>query len=87
MATSIQKAITMQAAREYQMMSNGDSGTDNYLAQLEAKYTAKAKGEDAKDKGASILSNGTQPVLKMLYGRKQYYDPSQVRTGPNDPTN
>jgi hypothetical protein len=87
MATSIQKAITMQAAREYQMMSNGDAGTDQYLAQLEQKYTAKAKGEDAKDKAYSILYNGTIPVLKMLYGRQQYYNPDGLRFGPSDPTN
>jgi hypothetical protein len=87
MTTSIQKAITMQAAREYQMMSNGDAGTDQYLAQLEQKYTAKAKGEDAKDKAYSILYNGTIPVLKMLYGRQQYYNPDGLRFGPSDPTN
>lgn len=86
MTTSIQKAITMQAAREYQMMSNGDAGTDQYLAQLEQKYTAKAKGEDAKDKAYSILYNGTIPVLKMLYGRQQYYNPDGLRFGPSDPT-
>lgn len=87
MTTSIQKAVTMQASREYQMMSNGDAGTDQYLAQLEMKYTAKAKGEDAKDKSYSILSNGTLPVLKMLYGRHQYFNPNQFRYGPIDPTN
>ena len=87
MPTPIQKAIVMQAAREYQMMSNGDAGTDNYLAQLEAKYTAKAKGSDAKDKGASILSNGTVPVLKMLYGRNMYFSQDQYRYGKIDPTN
>jgi hypothetical protein len=87
MTTSIQKAVTMQAAREYQMMSNGDAGTDQYLAQLEARYTAKAKGEDAADKAYSILYNGTTPVMKMLYGRNQYYNPDVFRYGPIDPTN
>ena len=86
MSTAIQKAVTMQAAREYQMMSNGDSGTDQYLAQLEQKYTAKAKGEDAKDKSYSILAQGTTPVLKMLYGRHQYFNSNVFRYGPIDPT-
>lgn len=86
MSTSIQKAVVMQAAREYQMLSNGDASTDNYLSQLETKYTAKAKGEDAKDKGYSILQNGTVPVLKMLYGRHQYFNPNAFRYGPIDPT-
>ena len=87
METAIQKAVTMQAAREYQMMSNGDSGTDRYLADLENKYTAKAKGEDAADKAYSILYNGTTPVIKMLYGRHQYYNPGSFRAGPQDPLN
>ena len=86
MSTPIQKAVTMQAAREYQMMSNGDAGTDQYLAQLEQKYTAKAKGEDAKDKSYSILYNGTTPVMKMLYGRHQYFNPDVFRYGSVDPT-
>ena len=86
MSTPIQKAVVMQAAREYQMLSNGDQGTDAYLAQLESKYTAKAKGEDAKDKSYSILDNGTLPVMKMLYGRHQYFEPNAVRFGPIDPT-
>ena len=87
MATATQKAVVMNAAREYQMLSNGDAGTDNYLAQLEMQYVSKAKGEDAKDKGYSILQNGTLPVAKMLYGRHQYFDPSGKRFGSNDPTN
>ena len=86
MTTPIQKAVTMQAAREYQMLSNGDAGTDAYLAQLEQKYTAKAKGEDAKDKAYSILYNGTTPVMKMLYGRNQYFNPDVFRYGSQNPT-
>lgn len=86
MSTPIQKAIVMQASREYQMLSNGDAGTDQYLAQLEMKYTAKAKGDDASSKSYSILNNGTLPVMKMLYGRKQYYSTDQFRIGPSDPT-
>lgn len=87
MSTPIQKAVVMQASREYQMLSNGDAGTDNYLAQLEMKYTAKAKGEDAQDKAYSILANGTLPVMKMLYGRHQYFQPDVFRYGKIDPLN
>ena len=87
MPTSIQKAVVMNAAREYQMLSNGDAGTDNYLAQLEMKYVSKAKGEDARDKGYSILLNGTLPVARMLYGRHQYFNPNRYRFGTADPTN
>ena len=81
MDTPIQKAIVMQAAREYQMLSQGDAGADQYIAQLEAKYTAKAKGADVRDKGQSILWNGDNAIKKILYGRNMYYDPNTKRWG------
>jgi len=83
MDTPVQKAIVMQAAREYQMMSQGDGQTDQYLQQLEAQYVTKAKGSDANAKGYSIIANGTGPVQAMLYGRNMFYDPNQVRFGGN----
>ncbi len=79
MDTPVQKAIVMQASREYQMMSQGDGQTDQYLQQLEAQYVTKAKGSDANAKGYSILANGTGPVQKMLYGRHMYYNPNEQR--------
>lgn len=79
METPIQKAIVMQAAREYQMLSQGDPGSDSYIAGLEAKYTAKAKGFDARSKSYSILHNGDNAVKKVLGGRNMYYDPNGRR--------
>lgn len=79
METPIQKAITMQAAREYQMLSQGDPGSDAYIANLEAQYTAKAKGYDVRTKGYSILANGDNAVKKILGGRQMYYDPNSHR--------
>lgn len=79
MDTPIQKAIVMQAAREYQMLSQGDPGADQYIAQLEMKYTAKAKGADTRDKNQSILTNGDNAIKKILFGRDMYYDPNTYR--------
>lgn len=86
METPIQKAIVMQAAREYQMLSQGDPGADNYIAGQEAKYTAKAKGYDIRSKGYSILANGDNAVKKILGGRQMYYDPNTYRyyNGPTE---
>ncbi len=81
MDTPIQKAIVMQAAREYQMLSQGDPGADQYISQLEAKYTAKAKGADARAKNQSILTNGDNAIKKILDGRNMYYDPNTYRWG------
>lgn len=81
MDTPIQKAIVMQAAREYQMLSQGDPGADQYISQLEARYTAKAKGADARAKNQSILTNGDNAIKKILWGRDLYYDPNSKRWG------
>ena len=79
MDTPIQKAIVMQAAREYQMLSQGDPAADQYLAALEGVYGAKAKGRDAKSRGASILENGDSGIQRILRGRQMYYDPDKFR--------
>jgi len=55
MDTPVQKDITTQAARQYQMLSQGDGAVDNYLAQLETFYGAKAKGADVRSKGYNTL--------------------------------
>lgn len=79
MDTPIQKAILMQASREYQMLSQGDPGADSYLANLEGRYTAKAKGADVRDKGYSILQNGDSAIKRILGGRNMAYDPNRYR--------
>lgn len=55
MDTPVQKDITTQAARQYQMLSQGDGAVDNYIAQLELYYGAKSKGADTRSKGYNIL--------------------------------
>jgi len=55
MDTPVQKDITMQAARQYQMLSQGDGAVDNYLAQLELFYGAKAKGADVRSKNYNTM--------------------------------
>lgn len=81
MDTPIQKAIAIQAAREYQLMSGGDPGTDRYLAMLEEKYNAKARGADTKDKNYNIIDHSTIDVAKIVHGRNMYYDPTKTRWG------
>ena len=55
MDTPVQKDITMQAARQYQMLSQGDGAVDNYLAQLELFYGAKARGADVRSKNYNTM--------------------------------
>tara|TARA_R100001463_G_scaffold27709_9_gene64126 strand:- start:15327 stop:15974 length:648 start_codon:yes stop_codon:yes gene_type:complete len=62
MDTNVQKAIVMQAAREYQMLSQGDGDVDNYLAQLSMYYDSQAKGSDNTQKRYNIFSGPESSV-------------------------
>ena len=56
MDTPVQKDIMMQASRQYQMLTQGDGAVDNYIAQLELYYGAKAKGSDTRSKGYNLFN-------------------------------
>ena len=59
MDTSIQKAVIYQAARTYQMLSQGDPAADAYLSQMEDYYEGKAKGYDNTAKNRNVLNSST----------------------------
>jgi len=69
MDTSVQKAIVMQAAREYQMMSQGDGDVDSYLAQLSLYYESQAKGSDNSQKRYNIF-NGPENSISNAVNRQ-----------------
>lgn len=56
MDTPVQKEIIMQACRQYQMLTQGDGAVDNYIAQLELYYGAKARGSDVKSKAYNLFN-------------------------------
>lgn len=78
MDTPVQKDITMQAARQYQMLSQGDGAVDNYLAQLELFYGAKARGADvrSKDYNTMMMQNN---VFQATKGRRARTDSQSLR--------
>ena len=78
MDTPVQKDITMQAARQYQMLSQGDGSVDNYLAQLEQFYGAKAKGADVNAKGYNTMFMQNN-VWKATAGRRPRTSSQQLR--------
>tara|TARA_R110001632_G_scaffold231556_1_gene370355 strand:+ start:1404 stop:2096 length:693 start_codon:yes stop_codon:yes gene_type:complete len=71
MDTSIQKAVIYQAARTYQMLSQGDPAADQYLSQMEAYYEGKAKGWDntAKDRNVLNSSPAYRAITRNRLGR------------------
>jgi len=77
MDTSIQKDIMMQAARQYQMLTQGDGAVDNYIAQLELYYGAKARGSDVRSKGYNLFNlhrNANRAISRNVRN-----DPSRFR--------
>lgn len=75
--TPVQKNITMQAAREYQMLTQGDGNVDNYLAQLEQYYMAKGAVSDASSKGYNIFNLNS--LANKATNRHIVIDPQRFR--------
>ena len=73
--TPVQRAVVASAARQYQIIMQGDSHSDRYLQELEVMYTGKSKSSDMDDKRRTIFGSGT-PKLRDIHDRT---------SGRNDP--
>ena len=71
MDISLQKAVVYQAARTYQMLSQGDAAADQYLSQMENYYEGKAKGMDNTMKNRNVLNTSPtyRAVARKMMGR------------------
>jgi hypothetical protein len=77
--TPVQRAILSSAMREYQILTQGDSSTDVYLALQQQVFNAKGKAADINDKKKNIFSSG-DPSLQSAVNRNAYTnDPSRFR--------
>ena len=78
MDTNVQKAIVLQAAREYQMLSQGDGDVDNYLAQLSTFYDSQAKGSDFSQKRYNIFAGPESSVVNAV-NRNRVFNSNRYR--------
>ena len=71
--TPMQRAIMSTAARDYQMITQGDRAADQYLAQRESVYGAKGKAADVHQKKRSFLSGdaGTRLASSRYFRFRQ----------------
>ena len=76
MDTTVQRGILSSAARQYQLVTQGDGDTDIYLQGLEALHVTNTKASILDDKNRNIFASGS-PKLRSLLSR---------RLGTNDPT-
>ena len=78
MDTPVQRAIMATAARQYQIIMQGDVEADRYLNELEIMYTTRGKCADTDDKRRTIFSSGTAK-LRDIHNRSSTTDTSRFR--------
>lgn len=79
MDTPVQRAIMSSAARQYQIIMQGDIEADKYLQELEVMYTVRGRSADVDDKRRTIFGSGT-PRLRAIHDRSSNHnDPSRFR--------
>jgi len=77
--TSYQRAIMSAAARQYQIIMQGDADADAYLAQIEALYSAKAKGANIDDRRRHVFSQVGRKSYDAINRQGFSNDPSRFR--------
>ena len=79
MDTSVQRGVLSGAARQYQMVTQGDGDADVYLQGLEALYITGAKASILDDKRRNIFDSGTTKLQNILNRRLGTNDPARFR--------
>ena len=69
MDTPVQRAILSSAARQYQLVTQGDGDADNYLAEMEMFYQSKGKAADLDDRRRTVFTAGS-PKLRAAQQRE-----------------
>lgn len=77
--TSIQRAIMAAAARQYQLVMQGDADMDSYLGNMETIYTAKGKAADIDDKNKSVFASLGFKARQILNRSNATNDPTRFR--------
>lgn len=79
MDTPVQRGILSGAARQYQMVTQGDGDTDVYLQSLEAIHITSAKASILDDKRRNVFDSGTTKLQNILNRRLGTNDPARFR--------
>lgn len=78
-ATPMQRAIMAAAARQYQIIMQGDADADAYLAQAEAFYAAKSKAANTDDRRRHIFDQLPAKARDSVNRSSRYNDRSRFR--------
>mgnify|MGYP003151868989 CR=1 FL=1 len=79
MDTPVQRAVMSAAARQYQLIMQGDAHADRYLQELEVMYSVRGKNSDINDKRRTIFGSGTAKLRDIHNRRDSTSDPARFR--------
>lgn len=74
--TPTQRSILASAARHYQILTQGDSTTDSFLAYQEQMFSIKARSSDMNDKKRNIFRSGDGNVRGAAFRNPYLNDPT-----------
>jgi hypothetical protein len=77
--TTMQRSILATAARQYQLVMQGDADIDQYLGQIEAVYTFKGRSADIDDRNYSVFSSLSSTARQVFTRHSPTNDPSRFR--------
>ena len=76
--TPVQRAVMATAIRHYQIITQGDEGSDAFLAYQEQLHNTKGRAADMNDKRKNIFSSNS--ILRDATFRTRYFsDPNRFR--------
>lgn len=79
MDTPVQRGILAAAARQYQMVTQGDGDTDVYLSDLEALHVTNSKASILDNKNKNVFSSGSRKLRNIFNSRTGSNDPGRFR--------
>ena len=79
MDTPVQRGILSAAARQYQMVTQGDGDTDIYRQGRESLHITTAKAAILDDKKKNVFDSGTSKLQRIFNRRLGTNDPARFR--------
>lgn len=77
--TATQRAIMATAMRQYQIVTQGDEGSDAFLAYQEQKHVMRGRASDVYNKKKNIFRNGDPYLRSAVYRNAYLNDPNRFR--------
>lgn len=77
--TATQRSIMATAARQYQIMVQGDEGSDAFLAYQEQLHSIRGRASNVNNRKKNILRSGDPYLRSAVYRNMYLNDPNRFR--------